>query len=285
MLLPRRRVGQRLRRAGANAKAPCRSRVNSSGPSDQWSVCESPDQWRHSPASLRRPACTGRSCLPGPDVDRAAGAHERRHEDVELLAERHPLLVGREPRLGDVHALHVRALVGAVEVDAEQRAVVLVAAVRRRSGRRGRSRRRTAAPARAASPASTARRRPAPGRCRGRATRRSSTGSRPGRAVDDRRCRRARTPARRSGPASGVTTRPRRRRGHHAHVPSVVVPGRVDDRLAVARQRRIELPVVVLRREPPRRAVRQAAAPTGGRAPSTRPVALRRHLTQRSILA
>src|SRR5204863_1362780 len=50
-------------------------------------------------------------------------------------------------------------------------------------------------------------------------------------------------------------------RGDAHAAEAIVVPGGVDDRRAVTRERRVELDVVVLRREPLRRAVRQVAYP------------------------
>ena len=60
------------------------------------------------------------------DVDGLAGADERRDVGVELLAESHPLLVGRERVLRGEGGEEMGALVGAVDADGVQAALVFI---------------------------------------------------------------------------------------------------------------------------------------------------------------
>ena len=80
-----------------------RSRVKSSGPSDQCTLRLSPDQWMLKPTSRRDPR--RRIALSrGTEIDRTARMRKRRDERVPALGERHPLAVGRRHDLGRVVA-------------------------------------------------------------------------------------------------------------------------------------------------------------------------------------
>ena len=218
----------------------------------------------------------------GADVDLAAGAHEGRDVGVEAFAKGHPFLVRRDPELGGVGAAEVLLQVAALERDAREHAfglLLVVAAVETEevdAVARGAKLRRHAV-ARHERGLASSRRNPVEARVHG-PVRRDQASPRI-LAIDD-----LRAVGREDGLAvvAGIGGQhplgaaPSRRDADGPRL--LVVPGREDDPFAVARPGGVELEVVRLGGQPPRRSLRQISDPDMPERLVGDLIAARRHL-------